>query len=726
MEKIKCPICFDFYSNGKIPKILPCGHTICIQCISNIKKQCEEDDDSYTDNSKDSFFYKNHNDKEEEKKIDIIDTSLLSNLSRSKKKKERKMSLPSYSLEIENEEEKKIDDNNNNNKDNNNSENLNESNEYFSDEDDYDNLNEDDEEDSETSEEEEEESSSSSSNNQDDQDDNSETLNMQNLILDNSIEKNDKKKEKKFKFRCPFCLKRIKLYEAQIIINKNILLFNNYLNSDEKNINIINEEKVNDNDEDKKNILDDKKEEINDYENKNIIFCKKCRIIDNIETHFKKYEEFHKEFYIYLTQDNFIYNINYFKKYKNYESMYKNNLVTFLNNFNKNLYDNINIINDIKKFMLLKISKNSVNNHFKEKCNYKFQEAKKKLNNSNNSIENHLNIISQLTFLLSDYKMYFEFLRTKLEDTISNKEYILNIIKYIYHKLFITILEEGYFHSISNDLFDIESQHIYFYNKKLNNHYICNASINSMTRIYHGLKYITTSNEINSDGTIIYYFGENKKKSNNFISYNLITKTKTNLKNVPNKFYSFDTLYQNDIIYIIGGESKKNVGSNKCFEYLIEKDSWNKLPNLNYSKYKKCLTLVNNTLFSFGGKSNTGDNIYVFEKLDLNKKDSWNMFKIENYYGNIYNFGYCLYSKSTLIIIGGEDQIIEDYDLKGYIINIEKNKLDYEFKIKNVFFNNNQTPKFYRGIIYGRDDEFYDVDKFKFWKQIDKIPLTIN
>ena len=724
MEKIKCPICFDYYSNGKIPKILPCGHTICIQCISNIKKQCEEDDDSYTDNSKDSFFYKNHNDKEEEKKIDIIDTSLLSNLSRSKKKKERKMSLPSYSLEIENEEEKIIDDNNNN-KDNNNSENLNESNEYISDEDDYDNLNEDDEEDSETSEEE-EESSSSSSNNQDDQDDNSETLNMQNLILDNSIEKNDKKKEKKFKFRCPFCLKRIKLYEAQIIINKNILLFNNYLNSDEKNINIINEQKVNDNDEDKKNILDDKKEEINDYENKNIIFCKKCRIIDNIETHFKKYEEFHKEFYIYLTQDNFIYNINYFKKYKNYESMYKNNLVTFLNNFNKNLYDNINIINDIKKFMLLKISKNSVNNHFKEKCNYKFQEAKKKLNNSNNSIENHLNIISQLTFLLSDYKMYFEFLRTKLEDTISNKEYILNIIKYIYHKLFITILEEGYFHSISNDLFDIESQHIYFYNKKLNNHYICNASINSMTRIYHGLKYITTSNEINSDGTIIYYFGENKKKSNNFISYNLITKTKTNLKNVPNKFYSFDTLYQNDIIYIIGGESKKNIGSNKCFEYLIEKDSWNKLPNLNYSKYKKCLTLVNNTLFSFGGKSNTGDNIYVFEKLDLNKKDSWNMFKIENYYGNIYNFGYCLYSKSTLIIIGGEDQIIEDYDLKGYIINIEKNKLDYEFKIKNVFFNNNQTPKFYRGIIYGRDDEFYDVDKFKFWKQIDKIPLTIN
>ena len=95
MEKIKCPICFDYYSNGKIPKILPCGHTICVQCIINIKKQCEEDSDSYTDNSKDSFFYKNHYDKEEEKKIDILDTSLLSNLSRSKKKKERKMSLPS-------------------------------------------------------------------------------------------------------------------------------------------------------------------------------------------------------------------------------------------------------------------------------------------------------------------------------------------------------------------------------------------------------------------------------------------------------------------------------------------------------------------------------------------------------------------------------------------------------------------------------------------------------
>ena len=46
-EHIKCPICYEEFSDVYKPLIIPCGHTICSQCVINIKKISAEDiDDS--------------------------------------------------------------------------------------------------------------------------------------------------------------------------------------------------------------------------------------------------------------------------------------------------------------------------------------------------------------------------------------------------------------------------------------------------------------------------------------------------------------------------------------------------------------------------------------------------------------------------------------------------------------------------------------------------------
>ena len=43
MNYIKCPICFDIFSNTKVPNVLPCGHTICSDCFLHIQTECKND-----------------------------------------------------------------------------------------------------------------------------------------------------------------------------------------------------------------------------------------------------------------------------------------------------------------------------------------------------------------------------------------------------------------------------------------------------------------------------------------------------------------------------------------------------------------------------------------------------------------------------------------------------------------------------------------------------------
>ena len=40
---LKCPICYEQFSNVHKPLIIPCGHTICSFCVGNLKKMSEEE-----------------------------------------------------------------------------------------------------------------------------------------------------------------------------------------------------------------------------------------------------------------------------------------------------------------------------------------------------------------------------------------------------------------------------------------------------------------------------------------------------------------------------------------------------------------------------------------------------------------------------------------------------------------------------------------------------------
>jgi len=44
---LKCPICYETFDNTNlIPKLLPCGHTICARCIGHIKNSCKDSPDT--------------------------------------------------------------------------------------------------------------------------------------------------------------------------------------------------------------------------------------------------------------------------------------------------------------------------------------------------------------------------------------------------------------------------------------------------------------------------------------------------------------------------------------------------------------------------------------------------------------------------------------------------------------------------------------------------------
>jgi hypothetical protein len=49
---VKCPICYELFSDIYKPLIIPCGHTICSRCVEQLKKLAKEDyDNSYTSNN---------------------------------------------------------------------------------------------------------------------------------------------------------------------------------------------------------------------------------------------------------------------------------------------------------------------------------------------------------------------------------------------------------------------------------------------------------------------------------------------------------------------------------------------------------------------------------------------------------------------------------------------------------------------------------------------------
>lgn len=53
---LKCPICYEEFSKKHEPMIIPCGHTICVNCVVQIIKLSEEEYESYSNSSREDEY----------------------------------------------------------------------------------------------------------------------------------------------------------------------------------------------------------------------------------------------------------------------------------------------------------------------------------------------------------------------------------------------------------------------------------------------------------------------------------------------------------------------------------------------------------------------------------------------------------------------------------------------------------------------------------------------
>ena len=234
----KCPICYEPFNYNKKPYLLLiCGHTFCNPCISRIKKECLEDDSKYKSLSD---FYR-----EQKKSTNLCDsqTSIFSDNCKKKTDSENdeetseenldesnlgsRLSDSYIEIDEEEEKEKEINDKVDVNID----EFINVDKKAI----DYERNSENSEfiEDEEEDDEEEENESMSKSEEEDEEkeesDDNSEkSINDINDIIpiNDNNKKEQKNKKKPFKFRCPFCMFRLKITDKELIINENLLKSN--------------------------------------------------------------------------------------------------------------------------------------------------------------------------------------------------------------------------------------------------------------------------------------------------------------------------------------------------------------------------------------------------------------------------------------------------------------------------------------------------------------------
>ena len=708
----KCPICYEPFNIYKKPYILLiCGHTFCSSCIGQIKKECLEDVEKYT--TLKEFYQK------QKKQTNFCD-SQASIFSDNCRKKSSFSSLSSINnennkdeiLSKEGDSYDEIEDVEN--EENEEKENKNENSFEFEEKksENYNSFGEDDyeEEESEEKNEEEEEESEKESN---DNDDNSEkSFNNINDII--PINENNDKKEKKvkkiFKFKCPFCSVRIKISDKELIINENILKINELVN---------NENQINNNEEN----------------NKNQYFCELCNNVVEKHSHYEKYGTEHDSHLFELNKNIFDRAFDNLKQFNSSKNDIISKIKTFLNEFIEYISNNTQLIIDSKNNFIKYCKFNSKFVNVLKKSKRKLEKLNKtiidkKTENKSTNIK-----LKEETEFLENVKSFnqlingvFYFPQLKMKLISENTPYSNIYFDFSFKEAYNQLLENGFFHFLRNRLFKMESKYLPFYSTLTKRNFIFNSELNILFSLKIPQKYSKCCYESSSDGSIIYGFSSKiSSKYSEFFSYNRYTKKIKKLANIPLVNYKqLDTIIYNDNkLFVIGGLEKNNSAITTCLYYNIKKNTWENMPKLKYSRYNKALYINGKDLIAFGGKCDAKDSSYIFEKIDLNTLKNWENFTIKNFSANIYNFGYCAYSQDIIFVIGGEDQVTEDYVKKGYIIDLKGKILVEEFNIDDVLENNVHTPKCYRGIILSSDKELYNIDFFNVWKRLHKVNINL-
>ena len=131
-----------------------------------------------------------------------------------------------------------------------------------------------------------------------------------------------------------------------------------------------------------------------------------------------------------------------------------------------------------------------------------------------------------------------------------------------------------------------------------------------------------------------------------------------NEKMPTNKAYH-KTIYCNEIVYLIGGETPDKKVSSECFFFVLEEKKWHSLPNLNIPRKNSSICFYNSSiLYVFRGEddNNVLDSI---EYINIDNKKCWNIIKpIDK--GYVWfpakNSMVITVDKDKIIICGGEDE----------------------------------------------------------------------
>ena len=776
---LKCPICYESFSNVYKPLIIPCGHTICSLCIENLKKISADDyDEEYPSEIYDEEFDLSLDSENEE--IEHVESSEEESSDRGTGEDSERSEGDS---ESDNENEIVV-------------ENLNPPELVFE------NLND---------------------------NNNRERVDGENDLTREGVKKEEVifSTNKKIKIKCSICRKKMKIFESEILLNLNILKITDYIYTkenfvDKKQKEISEKEKID---------LQVNKEKV-ELENKRV-FCRLCRFIDNPDSHLlREGSENHQKYFIFLHEkilvklknlikilnsnssenqeeikiektvinlptDTILKNLeNDILQEKDEENPEKKSLILFeklfLNGVNDLLISSLNLFfqNLINSEELEKIGKSYIKNYFMinskagslkfksfqklTKLYENFQQIteefdkqedsqmnKKILQKANNCIEAGEILLEKYTKALEQYFKNYE--RLGISNNLIDKE-SENLNKFpddSYSKLLDRVIQTKIQKLLDNEIFSshwnnlLESERRYAVSTDIGGSdtiTLHDLRVDTELEIYYErifkeikegrnlidedlTKLYTETLEIDEDGRYLFLIGKKQMPSKSFRVYDLLLRQLEDRKKLPIKFYSADKYFFKNRLFILGGNTGNTSFTNNCYYYEVEADWWEQLPSLNIARGSKSITVHDNKFYVFGGNSEIErEQILTFEMLDLNKMGQdethfkWQAFKIKNYNEPIYSMLYGFVAKNYLVILGGENDSYEE-SMKGYLIHMsdieEERKVEEIFKIKYGLSCITNPCSTLRGLITGFCFSNGSLLKFNMKSNLDRIKCTI-